>query len=143
MRGQGYWWSVASDDVEILRRAFETWNAGEIDQLVEMLDPDFEFLPLRSQLDGAAYRGPEGMRQFAEDVAEEWEYLRIISEEFREVGEQILMLGRFDARGRGSGMDIQFPCGWVARLTDGKLAYLRTYSDPQEALVAVGLSEAT
>ena len=132
---------MACDDVEILRRAFATWNASELDRLVEMLGPAFEFIPLRSQLDGATYRGPDGMRQFAADVAEEWEYLRIVSEEFRVVGEEILMLGRFEARGCESGMDIQFPCGWVARVSDGKLVYLRTYSDPQEALAAVGLSE--
>lgn len=130
-----------ADDVEILRRSFEAWNAGELDALIGMLHPDFEFVPLRSQLDGGAYRGPQSMRQFAADTAEEWEYLRIVSDEFREAGDAILMLGRFNARTRGSGMEIEFPCGWVARMTDGKLRYLRTYSDAGEALEAVGLSD--
>ena len=130
-----------SDDVEILRRSFEAWNAGELEALIGMLHPEFEFVPLRSQLDGGAYRGPESMRQFAADTAEEWEYLRIVSDEFREAGDAILMLGRFNARTRGSGMEIEFPCGWVARMTDGKLRYLRTYSDAREALEAVGLSD--
>ena len=129
-----------SDDVEILRRSFEAWNAGDLETLIGMLHPEFEFVPLRSQLDGGAYRGPESMHQFAADTAEEWEYLRIVSDEFQEAGEAILMLGRFNARTRGSGMEIEFPCGWVARMTDGKVRYLRTYSDAQEAREAVGLS---
>lgn len=126
------------EDVELVQRAFEAWNAGDLDAMLEMVHPDFEFLPLRSQLDGAAYCGREGMRQFAADAAEEWEHLRVVPDEFRVVGEFVVMLGRFDARGRVSGMDIEFPCGWVARTRDGKLAYLRTYSDPQEALKAAG-----
>ena len=132
---------VPPDDVEILRRSFHAWNAGDLEGLIGMLHPGFEFVPLRSQLEGDAYRGPESMRQFAADTAEEWEYLRIVSDEYREAGEDILMLGRFNARTRGSGMEIEFPCGWVARVTDGKLSYLRTYSNAQEALAAVGLSD--
>ena len=129
----------ADEDVEVVRRAFEAWNEGDVERVIEMAHADLEFVPLRSQLDGAAYHGGEGMRQFARDAGEEWEYLRILPDEFRAVGGEVLMLGRYDAKGRGSGMDIQFPCGWVARVRDGKLAYLRTYSDPQEALKAVGL----
>jgi ketosteroid isomerase-like protein len=129
----------SEEDVELLRRAFEAWNAGDLEGVIDMSHPDLEFIPLRSQLDGAAYSGAEGMRQFSRDAAEEWEYLRILPDEFRTVGDEIVMLGRFDAKGRGSGVDIEFPCGWVARVRDGGLAYLRTYSDPQEALRAVGL----
>ena len=137
------WVGVPPDDVEILRRSFEVWNSGDLEQLIDMMHPDLEFVPLRSQLDGSVYRGPEGMRQFAADMADEWEYQRIVSDEFRQVGQAILMLGRFNARARGSGMEIEFPCGWVGRLTDGKVSYLRTYSNAREALEAVGLSEPT
>lgn len=61
-----------------MRRAFEAWNAGDLERMLEMVHDELEFLPLRSQLDGAAYIGREGVRQFASDAAEEWEYLRIV-----------------------------------------------------------------
>jgi hypothetical protein len=102
-----------------------TWRASS-----RLVASDVEFIPLRVPLEGSAYRGPEGVRQFASDAAEEWEFLRISSDEFRDPGEFVLMLGHFDGRGRGSGMDIRFPVGWVARLSEAKIVHPRTYSDP-------------
>lgn len=132
---------MSHENVDVVRRAFEAWNAGDVDRVIEMLDERFEFIPFRSQLTGTAYFGADGMRAFARDAAEEWEYLRIVPEEFQDSGEQVLMLGRYDARGRASGIDLDFPAAWVARLHEGKLTHLRSYSDPDLAREAAGLSE--
>ncbi len=123
----------------MVRNAFEAWNAGDLDAVIESLLPDAEFIPLRSQLEGASYRGAEGMRQFARDAQDEWEFLNILPDEFHDLGDRVLMLGHFDARGRGSKMDVHFPVAWIAQLRDGKIMHLRTYSDQQEALKAVGI----
>ncbi len=130
---------MSREDVEAVRLVFEAWNAGELDRFGELVDPEFEFLPLRSQLVGSAYRGPEGVRQFAKDAADEWEHLRIVPDEFFEVGEDVLVIGNFDARGVASGVDVRLPVGWVARVRDGRLTHLRAYSDPDAAREAVGL----
>jgi ketosteroid isomerase-like protein len=132
---------MSRENVEIVRSAFDAWNAGDVDSIAALMTPETEFIPLRSQLEGDSYRGPEGMHQFARDAAEEWEFLRIDPDEFHDVGDRVLMLGHFDGRGRASGMDVRFPVGWVAQLRDRKIVHLRTYSDPQEALEAVGLGE--
>ncbi len=126
-------------NVDIVRRAFEAWNAGDIDRVIELVGPEFEFIPFRSQLEGACYRGADGMRQFARDVAEEWEYVRIAPDEFRDAGEQVLVLGCYETRGRASGVDVELPAAWVAQLQDGKLVHLRSYSDRDVALAAAGL----
>jgi uncharacterized protein len=131
---------MSRENVEVVRSAFEAWNEGDLEGVIAQITPETEFIPLRSQLEGVPYRGPDGMRQFARDAEEEWEYLRIDTDEFHAVGDRVLMLGHFDARGRGSGMDLRFPVGWVATLRDGKITHLRTYSDQEEARQAVGLS---
>jgi uncharacterized protein len=130
---------MSQANVDIVRRAFEAWNAGDLDRVIELVDPQLEFIPFRSQLDGAPYFGADGMRQFARDAAEEWEFLRIAPEEFRHAGEQVLMLGRYDARGRASGVEVQFPAAWVARVRDGRIVHLRSYSDRGVALEAADL----
>ena len=130
---------MSRQNVEVVRRAFEAWNAGDLEGVIALITPETEFIPLRSQLDGDPYQGADGMRRFARDAQDEWEHLRIDPGEFHDLGDRVLMLGHFDARGRGSGMDVRFPVGWVARLRDGKITRLQTYSDPKEALEAVGL----
>lgn len=132
---------MSRENVEVVRSAFEAWNAGDLDGVAKLMSFDAEFIPLRSLLEGTEYRGPEGFRQFARDAAEEWEFLRVSIDELHDVGDRVLVLGHFDGRGRASGMDVRFPVGWVVRLRDGKTVHLRTYSDPQEALAAVGLRE--
>ena len=69
---------MSQENVEIVRAAFEAWNAGDLERVIELVDPELEFVPFRSQLDGAPYVGADGMRQFARDSAEEWEYVQIV-----------------------------------------------------------------
>jgi ketosteroid isomerase-like protein len=132
---------MSQENVETVRSAFEAWNAGDLDRVIELVDPELEFVPFRSQLDGASYVGADGMRQFARDSAEEWEYLQIAPDEFRYAGDRVLMVGRYDARGRASGVDIEFPAAWVAQLRNGKIVHLRSYSDRDVALEAAGMGE--
>jgi ketosteroid isomerase-like protein len=49
---------VSQENVRVVRRAFEAWNAGDLEGVGELLTADTEFIPLRSQLEGAAYQGP-------------------------------------------------------------------------------------
>ncbi|MFN2617251.1 MAG: nuclear transport factor 2 family protein [Thermoleophilaceae bacterium] len=127
---------MSRENVELVRQTFEAWNAGDLDGVTSSLDAEAEFIPLRSQLDQSPYKGPEGMRRFARDADEEWEYLRLVADEIRDLGDRVLVLGRFDARGRASGMDLEFPVAWIVRFRDGKIAFIRTYSDPGEAVKA-------
>jgi hypothetical protein len=50
----------------------------------------------------------------------------------------VVGVGRFRARGRASGVDLNFPFGAVRR---GRIVYTRSFSEPAEALEAAGLSE--
>jgi ketosteroid isomerase-like protein len=52
-----------------------------------------------------------------------------------------LVLIRFQGRGRASGADLDVPVGIVGKVREGKITEARMYSDPDEALEAVGLSE--
>jgi uncharacterized protein len=132
---------VSKQNVEVVQSAFDAWNSGDIERVIEFCDPDVEFFPLRAQLDGTPYRGADGLRQFADDMLDEWEYLRIVPTEFRDFGDFVMLLGNFDARGRASGMDLHFPCAWVNRVRDGKLVLVRTFSNPEEAFEFVGAKD--
>ena len=125
----------------MLRELFAAWNVADLDRLFELVDPDVEVLPIRWQLEGTSYRRPEGIRQMAQDTAAEYEFIRVMPDEFRLAGEEVLMLGHFDARGRASGIDLRFPVAWIARFRLGKLTYLRAYLNIDEAVEAAGLLE--
>ncbi len=76
-----------------------------------------------------------------ESLAADWDELQVEAEEFREVGNNVLVFVRTWARGRESGAQTEIHAAHVVTLRDGKVWRHRTYVDRNEALEAVGLRE--
>ena len=81
------------------------------------------------------------MRAYFADVDSAWEEFRMIVDEYRDLGDRVLTLGRLEGRGRGSGAAVDTPQGGVADIRDGKVSCVRSYLDHGEALRAAGLTE--
>jgi ketosteroid isomerase-like protein len=79
--------------------------------------------------------------RFVAELREDFEEVHFEIEETRDVGEQVVGIGRFQARGRASGVDINVPVGVVQRVRRGKIVYTRLFSEPADALELAGLSE--
>jgi ketosteroid isomerase-like protein len=130
-----------SANVEIIRRGLDAYNRGDVEALLETADPDIEFVPLRSLVVGGSYHGHEGIRQFFEDLDEEWEKRFIHLDEFREHGDTVLLLGEFQAKGRASGVEMRSPVAWLFELRDGKVVRMQAYSSHTVALQAITQTE--
>jgi ketosteroid isomerase-like protein len=79
--------------------------------------------------------------RFVAELTEDFEEVRFEIEETRDAGEQVVGIGRFRARGRASGVDLNVPLGVFTRVRRGKIVYTRFFSEPADALEAAGLSE--
>jgi ketosteroid isomerase-like protein len=133
---------MSRENIEVVRRSFEAFNARDVDQLVGLSDPDCEWLPFRAQLTGiGVYRGHEGVRRFVGDMEEDWEAFGIDPLEFHERGERIAVIGRVRARGRGGSVDIDLLAGFAFDLRSGRVIRLTSHSNPEEALKAAGLRQ--
>jgi ketosteroid isomerase-like protein len=132
---------MSQENVDLLRSAFDAWNAGDVEALVELADPRCEFLPLRVQLEGGAYRGHEGIRQFLRDMADEWEWVRVTVEDYRDLGDQVLAQGHFEARGHAVAVNLHVPAAWLAEMQAGKILRVQAYTRIADAFDAVGLQE--
>ena len=132
---------MSKEDLEVVRAAFDAWNRGDLNAWFTYWDERAEFYPLRAQLEGRVYSGHEGLRRFVADVSEEWKTIRFEVDEVRQAGEEIVGAGRFRARGRASGIDLDFPLGLLGVVRDGKIVYARFFSDPADAMEAAGLRE--
>jgi ketosteroid isomerase-like protein len=128
---------MSQENVEIVRRSFEAFNARAVDDLVSLSDPDCEWLPFRAQLEGVVYRGHEGVRRFVRDMDEDWEAFRIDPLEFHDRGKRVAVIGRVGALGRGSQVDIGSVAGFIFELRRGRIARVTSHSDPEVALEAL------
>jgi ketosteroid isomerase-like protein len=132
---------MSHENVEIVRRSFEAFNARNVDELVSLSAADCEWLPFRAQLEGIVYRGHEGVRQFVSDMDEDWQAFRIDPLEFHERGERVAVIGRLSAVGHGGGVEIDSTAGFILELRSGRIRHITSYSNPEAALEALGLSE--
>ena len=130
---------MSAENVQIIRRLVEAFNDRDLDAMAQVMEPGAELYPLRAQLEGKVYRGYDGLREMLADFDQDWDFVRMDAEEFREAGDQVVVLGRLRARGRTSGVDLDVPMGFVWRLRDGKVVYARSFSEPADALRDAGL----
>ena len=133
---------MSLETVELTRQAYEAWNEGDLDWMLDHMTEDFEFQPGLgfSDLD-AVIRGKEGWRRFAETWREAWEDITVRVERIEELDDRVVALLTFDGRGRGSGVEVSLRVGHVATVRDGRLSKLVSNASWDEALEAVGLSE--
>src|SRR3954464_5472271 len=132
---------MSQENIEIALAAVDAWNRGDREAWMALWDEGAEFYPLRAQLEGESYRGHDGLERFLDELAEDFEDVRFEIDETRDAGEQVVGIGRFRARGRASGVDLDVPLGAVVRVRQGKIVYARFFSEPADALEAVGLRE--
>src|SRR4051794_33520012 len=120
---------MSQENVEIVRRSFEAFNARDVDAVVSLSAEDCEWLPLRAQLEGIAYRGHEGVRQFVRDMDDDWRAFRIDPLEFHERGDRVAVIGRINALG-DSGVEISSIAGFVFELHRDRIKYITSHSNP-------------
>ena len=94
---------MSEQNVEVARRAFAAFNAGDVEGLVETSHPDCEWLPFRAQLEGETYRGHDGVRRFFNDMQEDWREFQIEVVELREVGGRVVLVGHIEGLGAAAG----------------------------------------
>ena len=77
---------MSRENVNVVRRSFQAFNARDVNEPVSLSTPDCEWLPFRAQLEGSVYRGLEGIRRFVIDVDDDWEGYQIEPVEFHQRG---------------------------------------------------------
>jgi ketosteroid isomerase-like protein len=132
---------MSRENVEVVRRFLDAFNAREVDVLIRLSAEDCEWRPFRAQLEGIVYRGHEGVRQFLSDMDEDWEIFGIDPLEFHDRHERVAVIGRVNARGRGTSVEIESIAGFVHELDQGRIRRITSHSDVEAALEAVRLGE--
>jgi ketosteroid isomerase-like protein len=129
-------------NVEIARRGLAAFNRRDIDAFADLTTADFEWFPaLDRTVEARSYRGREGIETYLGDIRDTWEELHVLGDELRDLGDRVLVLGRVEGRGRGSGVQVDTPAGFVIDFRGVKVSRVRSYLDHGEALRAAGFSE--
>ena len=126
-------------DFEVIRRAWAATSRFDEEGMRREMHPEIETVPFGAAMEGKSYRGPDEVCLWMRDeIMPSWEVFEVIPEEFQRVGGRILVTGRWHARGKESGVELDVSATWVVEVRDGKITYWETYTDRDQALRDIG-----
>ncbi|MDX6615859.1 MAG: hypothetical protein QOD60_950 [Solirubrobacterales bacterium] len=136
-------WAMSEENIELFSRAVEAFNQRDVETLVEITTPDFEFVPyLATLIETTTYWGHEGLKEYLADADSAWEEIHVRLDDVRDAGDGLIYSsGELYGRGRASGLEVRVPLAWVSEISDGNFTRIQSYQTVAEALKAAGLSE--
>ena len=132
---------MSQENVEIATRAIEAFNARDVNGFAVLTTPDFQWSPSMVAIEGTTFRGREGIDRYFRSLENAWELFHIHRGRFRDAEGLVVMLGRLEGRGVGSGVPVDASLGMVFDVRGGMISRIRGYLDHAEALRAAGLPE--
>jgi ketosteroid isomerase-like protein len=132
---------MSQENVEVVRRANELTNDGDLDAAYSFLHPDIEWVIATEHPDSRTLTGREAVTQYQRDWQEAVPDVGVEYERVLDAGGRVVGIGRVRGTGTGSGADVRVPIALVFTLRDGLITRVEEYLNPSEALKAVGLAE--
>ena len=131
---------MSQENVEVVRAGFDAWNAGDMDALRDLYDPDVIVRAVEGWPEPGPYVGREAViRQWEEQrEAFDADALEPISD-FIDAADRIVV--RFIWHGAGHGPEANLELTGVFTVRKGKIFGTEFFWDHAEALEAAGLSE--
>jgi ketosteroid isomerase-like protein len=124
-----------SEIAELLRDAYQAFNRGEVDAVLDLLHPDVEWVPPSSSLEPHPLRGRDAVREYLAPnffESQTAEPLEMIEERNR-----VLVAARVRARGRGSGIELDQTAYHLFVIEDGRAVRFAAFGDRDEAMMAL------
>jgi ketosteroid isomerase-like protein len=90
-------------------------------------------------LDRQVYEGAEGADDFYAEWGSAWDHWEVEIEALHDVGDKVLVITQQRGTSKLSGIPAEMQMAMLWTFRDGKEARMDMYSDPSEALKAVGL----
>jgi ketosteroid isomerase-like protein len=133
---------MSEENVEMIRRAFEAYERGDLDAAVVDIAPDCEYVaagtvPGRT----GTYRGPEGYKSFMAWLDDEFSDSHAQVDALIDAGDSVVVAATLRGQGRQSGIPATFTFWQVWRFANGKVVHGQGFADKAEALEAAGLGE--
>ena len=135
---------MSEENVETLRGGFDAFARGDVDDVLERLEPDVDWSPAIGPILGVeTVRGREALRRFlTRDLFEGFDQFGAEPLSIEDLGgEYVLVMVRYTGRGQSSGIEMDMTSASLYRMRDGKVVTMRDYSTRAADLEAAGLEE--
>jgi ketosteroid isomerase-like protein len=130
---------MSQENVELVKAAFEAWNAGNMDAYREFYDPDAILRSPEGWPEPGPFVGREAVMREWEQFREAWDADAVEPLKFIDAADRVVV--RQITRGTGQGPEVNMELTNVMTVRKGKIVYQEFFWDHAEALETLGLSE--
>jgi ketosteroid isomerase-like protein len=130
---------MSEENVETLHQIAAAWNRRDLEAWLGFMHPEIDWQGAFTRLEGATFRGREGMRVYWSQTNAALE-LVVSFDEVRDLGDTVVGLGHLRGRSQG-GIPIDTQYGIVIGYLDGLAVRGSDWGSHAEALEAAGLSK--
>jgi uncharacterized protein len=127
-------------EIRALQRIYEALSRWDVDEFINDVTHDFEFVLPETVPWGGTRHGHDGVAAFTTIFRDHVEGQWADADDFIDAGELIVVLGRLRGRARGSGDEFEVHFAHVWTLTDGMPSRCRSYFDTAPVMAALGSS---
>ncbi len=127
----------------LVERLFEAFNRRDEVAITALCDPGMEFFPVTAEELGRAapYVGPEGLREYLDDIGRVWDELLILPKQVESRGARVLVRGRVYLRSHELGIR-DMPAAWIWEIGGDRFVRGEVFVDPEQALVRFAAADA-
>jgi uncharacterized protein len=133
---------MSQENVELVRRGFRAFQAGDFTEMLGFLDSKIEVIPPK-EVPGLARvsHGHEGFLDLLGQWFEPWDEYSIELEDLIDAGDRVITVERHVGRRNGTALEIVQRVSAIWTIKGGTAVGMRIFFDKREALEAAGLSE--
>lgn len=124
----------------VIQGMYDAFAAGDVPSVLAAMDPQIEWNEAENfpYADGNPYIGPDSVvAGVFQRLGDEWDYWRLEVGELLEAGDRVVALGRYHARNKATGTEINAQFVHVWRVRNGTVTSFQQYADTAQVAAAV------
>jgi uncharacterized protein len=125
---------MTAGNVELLERGYAALQRGDLDAMLEMLDPEVEIRDRPESPDAGVYHGRDGALQVLGLNDEAFESFELAPERFVEIGGHVVVILMLRVRGRESGVPVEERIAHLWTVRESRATRMQVYSEPDDAI---------
>ena len=118
------------DNLEIVKGLYEALGAGDRNRILEIFDPEIEWIQNEGFPNGGRRVGAETvLNEVFARFGRDWETWRAATERWLDAGEAIVVLGEYHGTYRATGKSMRAAFAHVYTLRGGRIVRFEQYAD--------------
>lgn len=131
---------MSQENVNVIRNLYELFANGDVPTVLAGFHPEIEWNEAENfpYADGNPYIGPDAVLEGVfMRLGSEWDYWNLEIGEILGAGEAVVALGRYLAKNKATGKEVNAQFAHVWRVREGKAVRFQQYADTHQVAGAV------